>query len=149
MVLFCKEKCAVQMNGGSVWGLAGKGLGVFQKESWLRDCRALFPGLPRSPPSSPSLPVLLCLPLSPALHPFNIPPDSCLGKEGSGGEMHQPLNRRWGQLQPTGHRIPAQRNKTLPETGSFSGYRQAGPGLVTSTPVVPKYHRVGLLHSVL
>ena len=136
------------MNGGSVWGLSGKGLGVFQKGILAERLQSSI-SRPALVTSLFSLPVLFCLPLSPALHPFNIPPDSCLGKEGRGGDASPPLNRRWGQLQPTGHRIPAKSNKTLPETGSFSGYRQAGPGLVTSTLIVHKYHRVGLLDSVL
>lgn len=86
MVLFCKEKCAVQMNGGSVRALAGKGLHVFQKESWLRGSRELhFQACLGCLPCPPPLPVLLGLPLSPALLPFKTAPGGGLGKEGREG----------------------------------------------------------------
>lgn len=93
MVLFCKEKCAVQMNGGSVRALAGNGLRVFQKESWLRDSRELhFQACPVAFPVHPHSLSFLAFPCHLPYSPLRLHQAAALAKRGG---------RRWGQLEPT------------------------------------------------
>lgn len=137
-VIFCKENRTVQMNGGSVWGLAGKGLSVFQKESWLRAEELHF----------------LCLLLS---HSPHLPPSL----SSSPSRSHQTValaRRKWSRCvgPSTGSRSSCspQAAGSLPrawhcqQLGLSVAPQQAG-GLLTFTPVVPKCYPVYLSDHVL
>lgn len=135
-MIFCKEKSAVRMNGGSVWARAGKDLGVFQKESWLRDGIESLPGLPRSPPLRLTPDSLLTCPPFLSLVTRHLPRQG--GMLGEDRCLSPSTGSRSGCRPPVSQDLCPDRTSDIAETVSFSGYRQAGPAWPTFTLVVAK-----------
>lgn len=93
---FLQRKMCCPDEWGSVWGLAGKPIGGFQKESWLSNRPQSSISRP-APVASHLLPPFLppCPPgpsLVTSLLPFNIPAGSCLARSEEG--VRGPHNRR-------------------------------------------------------